>query len=217
MALTLSAAETQVRDLTRHDVDTRLSQAQAWRWLNHEYAQLRTWLQDVAPEFYNVVSGSIALAEGDEIQLTSALVTFERLRRVEYDAGSENWRPMELGSPVDPNRHGSRGPTFRVEGNRLRFGPDNRFSGDVRVVYWVTPPALAAGGSAFEIPVQLEHPLILRACGWVGVRDSKDQARSKKEFRDDADELLKEVVPLLGRQNGQHAANAGLRRVWRGP
>lgn len=225
MAHTLSQARTEVRELTRHDSDTRVTDTQINRWLNHEYRCLRTWLQDIAPELYNVVSGAISLAAGDEIQLTSALATFERLRRVEWDVGDGDWRPLERASDVAPNEHSSGRRTFRVEGDRLRFGPDDLFEGDVRVTYWITPATLT-GSSEFLLPEIIFHALILRTCGWVGIRDG-DALQSRKEFQALADELLYgeggdaarpkpgSAAATLGKQTGAHPQSSGLRRVWR--
>jgi hypothetical protein len=228
VSLTLLQAETEVRILTRHESDTvRVSQSVIRTWLHHEYRALRSWLQDVAPQLYLQVSGAITIAEGDEIQLTSALVTFERMMAVEYDAGDDDWREMERSSPLAPNRSAAMAPLFRVEGNRLRFGPDDIFSGDVRVKYWITPATLSTDGALFEIPVQLEHPLILRACGWVATKDSKDNATSKKDFDAMADVLLYgkdgnqdapkpgSAMAVLKGQTGIHPHSQGLRRVAR--
>ena len=88
MSLTLLQAETEVRALTRHDSDTvRVTQTLIRVWLHHEYRALRTWLQDVAPELYNTVSGAITLAEAASELRRSIL---DALRRNDM-APCEQW------------------------------------------------------------------------------------------------------------------------------
>lgn len=223
MALTLLQAETQVRELERHDVDERVTQAQIRVWLHHEYRELRRWLQDFAPSLYLVCSTEVPIAAGEELQLTSAESTFERLYRVEFKVG-DVWRPMERASEVDVNNHVAGRYTFREEAGCLKFGPDDLFAGTVRVKYYGTPPTLEEDDDVFNIPVALETPLIVRTCGWLGWRDGEGVETLELAYAK-ADVMLYGVggtaarprpgsaAALFKQRHGVHPQSSGLRRV----
>lgn len=223
MALTLIQAETQVREFTRHDTDTRLTETQVRAWLHHEYRVLRSWLQDFAPSLYLVCSSEVTIAAGEELQLSSAESTFERLHRVEYKV-DDVWRPMERANEVDVSNHVAGRFTFREEGGCLHFGPDDLFSGTVRVKYYGTPPTLSADDDIFNIPVSLELPLVVRTCGWVLKRDEGDDAAIRAAYAE-ADLMLYgvggtaanpmpgSVAHIMKKRHGVHPQSSGLRRV----
>ena len=84
MALLVSAFETEVRALTRHDTDlVRLTPAQVLTFGNREYRKLRTWLQGVAPQLYLYTSAERAVVPPDDIALGSTALNFENIHRVE--------------------------------------------------------------------------------------------------------------------------------------
>jgi hypothetical protein len=213
VALTLLQAETNARTLTRHDSDTRFSQAQ-WRiWAHEEYRKLRTWLQGVAPELYLLTSSDQPVAEGGTVTLATVSATLERIHVVEWDAGgSGEFRSFERADSVSPSSHKSGRFTFRVENGVVKFGPDGHFEGTVRVKYWGTPATLTNDVALFELPTPLEQPLILRTCGWIAIRDGEG-APGKKAWDDAADTSLKEALPALKAQHGAHPRRAGLQLV----
>jgi len=223
VSLSLAQAETQVREFTRHDEDTRVTQAQIRVWLHHEYRLLRSWLQDFAPSLYLVCSDEVAIAAGEELQLTSAESTFERLHRVDFLVG-EVWRPMERANEVDVNNHVAGRFTFREEGGCLKFGPDDLFSGTVRVKYWGTPPTLEDDDDVFNLPFIMELPLIVRTCGWTYKRDFGDDTAIKAAYAE-ADLMLYgvggsatnplpgSVAHIMKQRHGTHRQSSGLRRV----
>ncbi len=214
MALTLAQAETNARTNTRHDSDTRFSSTQWKVWAHDEYRRLRSWLrgQEVAPEFGLLTSTNQTLAEGGTLTLSAVSATLEGVHLVEWDVGDGDFRPMERASSVERNAHVTGRFTFREENGVLKFGPDDMFSGTVRVLYHNTPADLASGSDPFVLPVQCEVPLVMRTCGWIALRDGEG-APGKKAWDDAAAVLLDEALPTLRARHGIHPRRAGLQIV----
>lgn len=212
MALTLAQAETNARTNTRHDSDTRFSSTQWKVWAHDEYRRLRTWLRDeeVAPGFGLLTSSNQTIAEGGTLTLSAVSATFEGVHLVEWDAGDGDFRPMERASSVERNAHATGRFTFREENGVLKFGPDDTFSGTVRVLYHNTPADLTT--DAFVLPVSCEMPLVMRTCGWIALRDGEGAA-GKKAWDDAAAALLDEALPTLRARHGIHPRRAGLQIV----
>jgi hypothetical protein len=217
MALLLSAAEAEVRALTRHDSDlVRLTPALVLTFLNREYRKLRTWLQGVAPQLYLYTSAERDVAPPDDIALGSTALNFENIYRVErkYDGdGSAGcWRSVDRASDEEPNRHAGGVVTWREEAKCLKFGPDDAYQGTYRVLYHVTPANLVEPGDQFQIPVVLEGPLIFRVCGLVALRDG-DGPRAKKEFDEMSAAALDEARAMLVGRHGVHGQHAGMQEI----
>ena len=92
MALTLGQAETKLRAFTQHKVDTRLSQPEAWEYLNDGYRWARQQLQLIAPSLYLSTSSEITFDDIDpgdsenEIVLSDDDVNFDHISHVERKA-----------------------------------------------------------------------------------------------------------------------------------
>jgi hypothetical protein len=213
VALRLDDAETQVRKRSRHQGDTvRLTQVSLRIDLHIAYRQLRSWLQEPAPELYLLTSSTLPVTAGAAVTLATVSATHERTYRVDRMLSDSSWRSMERADPLTPNAHQLGTYTFREEGGSIVFGPDGTFAGSVRVLYYATPATLTADADLFAVPVQLEQPLIFLTCALVALDDG-DGASGAKGWTDMADALLKLAAPQLRRRHGIHPQNAGLRKV----
>lgn len=217
MALTLSDAITQVRYLTRHDVDTRVTDAQITQFLNSAYKQVRTRLAVEVPSLYLITSSSLALADGDIISLTGSGIIFENIFRVERRDEQSNWRPVQRSNDEDPNYslHGK--ISFRLEGDYMMFAPDwSDTSGVYRVLYHKSPTALVHptdAAVAFEVPAPLEQALVYMACGLVAMRDAPNGPEEKKNWDGQYEDEWKRASPALRRRHGLHRVQSGLVRI----
>ena len=191
---------------------TRLPDATLRTYHLHAYRQLRTWLQDAAPDLYLLTSADQAVAAGGTVATSAISATFECPYRVDRELSDGSYRPMEAADAADPNTHQLGNYTWRLENDVFRFGPDANFSGDIRVLYYATPAALSADGDNFAVPVNLELPLVYFTCALVAIHD-QDGAGAAKAWRDLAD--LPEVARQLRKRRGVHQQRAGLHKVRR--
>lgn len=217
MALTLGQAETEVRALTRHELDTRVTSPQIVSWLNRVYRGLRAELQGIAPELYVTTSDEITFEDdeaGNEIVLSDANVNFDHILRVERRApGDTRFFGIQGGSPISPNETVHGRVSFVIEHKCLKLSaPGGRTGGTYRVVSYVVPMQLSDANAYFQLPSQLELPLLYRTVGLVHLRDG-DGPRAKKEWDDLADAEIERVTPALEAQGGIHPVTAGVGRV----
>lgn len=211
MALTLASAEDQVRAFTRHTGDTtRLTQPNLRIYLNTVYRQLRSWLRDKAPRYYLLTSTDQVVAAGGTVTLTTVSSTIEAPHRVDWKLSDGTYRPMEAADQLDPNTNQTGLYTWREEGGVLKFGPDALFAGTVRVLYHNTVADISSG--SFEVPTQLDLPLVWMACGLVALADG-DGSSAKDSWDKLAEDQLKKSLPQLLKAHGVHTQNSGLRVV----
>lgn len=211
--LTLAQAEEQVRILTRHVGDTtRLTQTALRLHLNAAYRQRRRWLRSGGdppnPELYLLITDEIDVAQDDDVQLSSVSHDFEAIFRVDFKVG-ESWVPVELADPLDYNQHATGRPTYRREGDFLFFGPDERDTLTVRILYYENPEDLDEDDDPFEVPEALERPVIYEACAFVAVAD-QDDPKGHMQLLSGA---LAEAKAALQSSTGRAPPRSGLRKV----
>jgi hypothetical protein len=217
LALKLSEGEAELRTLTRHKISTRITQPEIWIFLNRAHVLIRAELQTLAPEMYLKPSEEVTLEDnedGNEIGLSSTSSNFDNLYRVERKApGGTRFYAIEGGSAISPNESVHGLVSFVVEHRCLKlYAPGGRTGGTYRVLSHVAPVKLTDANSYFQIPSQLELPMLYRAVGLIHVTDG-DGAAAKKAWDGLADEEIKRVTGSLDKQQGIHQDTSGLRRV----
>jgi hypothetical protein len=221
LALQLGQLETECRALTRHKVDARVTTTDLYALANAAYRELRSELQEIAPELY-LRTGDVvtfedldtALGEYNEIVLSDTDFNFDNVFSVERQCEDGRWRGIERASQMTPDEsvHGRIG--FTVQHRCLRLHPDGKTGGNYRVVSHVVPPVLDDAAAYFQIPSQLEMPLKYRTCGLMHLEDGDGPDAHAKWYKLAADQIAR-VTPSLKKQHGIHPVTSGIRRVMR--
>lgn len=220
MALKLGEAETKLRAFTQHKVDTRLSQAEAWEYLNDGYRWARQQLQLIAPSLYLSTSSEITFDDVDpgdsenEIVLSDNDVNFDHISHVERKApNGVRFYGIERTNPLSPTQvvHGQ--VSFTLEHKCLRLHHHAGLTGGTyRVRHWVVPAKLTDINAYFQLPSSLELAMIYNAAGLVALQD-RDGVAAKAKWDDEAKKELDRAAPALSKQYGIHEDQGGVRRV----
>jgi hypothetical protein len=214
VAILLSEGISRVRVKTRHDVDTRVTDALITDGLNDGAKKLRGWLAVDAPTLYLVRSDTIDVSADDpEISLVDSDYNFENIHRVERLWEDVGWRRVMRADEERPNESIHGRVSFRLEHLCLILGPDNRedITGQYRIVFHPTPARLSTPGDNsqyLQVPSSLDLALVYLGCVPVMQRDKEkeDWIKLAKAEYDDA-------IGALANRYGVHQNEAGLRRT----
>ncbi len=216
MALKLSEGITNVREKTRHDVDTRVSDEFITKALNRAAVKVRQWLASDVPTLYLKVTDGIDVdGSAPEISLVSTEFNYDNLYVVERfwespDPGE--WVALQRADDLTPNRSVHGLISFHLEHLCLIIGPAYRtdLGGTYRVKFHPRPVDLSDINAYFQVPASMEEALEYLAIEKVAERDGdSDSDKWHKRAKASYDEAL----PALQIRYGAHQNTSGLRRI----
>lgn len=169
MSLSYADARTQLRTVTAHDSDTQITDAQINSWFDQEVARVRRDLRLVAPQLYQVLSGTTTLTSVVPfVDLTAFTPAFESVWRVEMQSGSV-WVDVPVSDEFEPDGGDLVYREHSIDGtwpDRLTFSPDSLAAGAVvRVAYHCVPTA-----NTVDVPSGFEDVVIMRTAAKVALR-----------------------------------------------
>lgn len=192
MALSFANSITAIRTATRLDVvsPSPVTDAQITVWLDSELSRLRGLINDVAPNAYATVTGTLTIAAG--AQTLNKPNDFERLIRIETLIGGR-WVNLEPADDVNAEV----GPLgFEEVAATFLVWPSLRAPGSYRIRY---SSAHAAG--QMDAPDGLEDVAIERVCARVKERLLPDEAPMHFQI---ADRIWTEQRTQLSRRWGRN-------------
>lgn len=204
----VDTAITNIKTATSHDSDDQVTAAQYLAWVQLEQDRIRVHCALAIPSLYtstqsNTLSGTTTISKPADFL---ALVRFEKL------VGTKYW-PVWTADGL--STHGLGGLEFREEATNFEVAPTEESDGTYKMTYvtkgatltsaLTTPPG---SNATIEVPLGLEDVLSERVAARVRERCYEDAAPHYKR----ADDLWKELFPLIKRRYGRHSV-PGLRRV----
>jgi hypothetical protein len=141
------------RFVTNHDTDTQSTDAQLIPVVNAIYQETRRKLAMIVPTLYTAVSASFTISSGNTQDVTAAplsLTDFERVRLLQRQVNTSDWRPVGVANPIDPERLPvGEDFAFLERGNFLELYPSLSAPGQTfRLRYLQKPAAVTTVGGA---------------------------------------------------------------------
>lgn len=170
--MTRAEARTAIKTATDHDgvLDTQVTDTQLNAWIDTEHKLFRRELSQIVPSLYAATDEEQTLDSSLEEDSLSLPDDYERLVRVEKQAGSV-WYPVDISDELNPHTGTL---VVREEGTDLVVSPATQTSGTYRIVYVQKPATMGSDSATLDVPDGCEGIVVERVCALVRVRLDED-------------------------------------------
>lgn len=206
----VSTAITNIKTATSHDSDSQVSGDQYLAMLQLEQDRVRAKLSAAVKNLYTTTAAFTLTSVQDTIAKPAAFLSLVRLEKLE----GANYYAVDPGDGLDTSGM-TNGLSFREEAANFILSPVGTAAGTYRLTYVTKGATLTStlttvpgADSSLDVPPECEDLVCERVCIRVRERCYEDPSSHVKR----ADDLWKEVLPVVKKRYGKHP-EPGLRRV----
>jgi hypothetical protein len=168
-----SEARTLIRANTDHEgvADTQVTTTQLDTWIDIEHKLLCREIALIAPALFTTTDAEQTFDAADEDDVLTIPDDFERLVRVEKQAGTV-WYPVPVSDELSP--HAGSSLTVREEEDEFILSPLSVITGTYRIVYVRAPATLDSDADSLEVPGGCEDIICERVSARVRTKLDED-------------------------------------------